>query len=226
MAGTERWDGPLVFVDVDTQRDFLEPGGTLYLSGSDRVLGNLGRLTALARERGIPVIATACAHAVDEEDPEPFPAHCLVGTRGQERVEATAWEGGDVLGPGETFVAGEDAPVPAHLTIEKRRYDVFSHPEAARLFEWYDRRLGGATFVVYGVATDYCVACAARGLLGRGHRVLVVADAVHAVDPAGESGVLTELVGAGAVLTVVEEVERRLGGPGGAVGMSAGPVGG
>ena len=28
-------DGPLVFVDIDTQRDFLDPAGALYIAGSD-----------------------------------------------------------------------------------------------------------------------------------------------------------------------------------------------
>ena len=35
-------EGPLVFVDVDTQRDFLEPTGALYVPGSTEILANLG----------------------------------------------------------------------------------------------------------------------------------------------------------------------------------------
>ena len=38
-------DGPLVFVDIDTQRDFLEPSGTLFIPGSEPILAELGRLT-------------------------------------------------------------------------------------------------------------------------------------------------------------------------------------
>jgi nicotinamidase-related amidase len=78
-----------VFVDVDTQRDFLDPDGTLFIRGAEAIRPNLARLAAFAREHRIPVIATACAHEPDEADPEPFPPHCLVGTPGADRIEET-----------------------------------------------------------------------------------------------------------------------------------------
>ncbi len=206
-------DGPLVFVDVDTQRDFLEPEGALYVPGSEAIRPNLARLTDHARRQGIPILATACAHTLDEDDPEPFPPHCLVGTHGQKRVDETAWPGGVVVGVGGRLGEGE---LPAHLTLEKARYDLFSHPEAAAIVG----RLGdvGATFVVYGVATDYCVKAAVIGLRALGHRVAVVVDAIRAVDPAAEPGVLGEFVARGVVLTSVDAVCRGgfpSGGPGG-----------
>ena len=69
-------EGPLVFVDVDTQRDFLDPDGALFIAGSGAIRPNLARLTRFARAQGIPILATACAHA--EGDPEfaVFPPHC------------------------------------------------------------------------------------------------------------------------------------------------------
>src|SRR5690606_24687307 len=51
--------GPLVFVDIDTQRDFLEPNGALAIDGAAAIVPNLARLTQFARERGILVLATA-----------------------------------------------------------------------------------------------------------------------------------------------------------------------
>ena len=54
-------DGPLVFVDIDTQRDFLEPDGALFVPGSTEIVPNLARLTRFAREHGITVLATGCA---------------------------------------------------------------------------------------------------------------------------------------------------------------------
>src|SRR5262249_23111851 len=36
---------PLVFLDIDTQRDFLEPSGALYVAGSRAILVNLEQLT-------------------------------------------------------------------------------------------------------------------------------------------------------------------------------------
>ena len=185
-------EGPLVFVDVDTQRDFLEPTGALFIPGSERILANLARLTEFARERGIPVLATACSHAPEDPEIEQFGPHCMAGTPGQSRVEATAWPGGEVIGTSGTL----SGSIPPHLTIEKREFDVFSHPEADRL----DRALHRErpTFVVYGVATDYCVAAAVLGLLDRGCKVAVVVDAVRAIDSASEAEVLTGSSGEGA----------------------------
>ena len=47
-------EGPLVFVDIDTQRDFLEESGALYVPGSRAIVPNLERLSRLAAARYAP----------------------------------------------------------------------------------------------------------------------------------------------------------------------------
>jgi nicotinamidase/pyrazinamidase len=153
-------------------------------------------LTAFARAAGIPILATACSHAVDDPELHQFPPHCMAGTPGQERVAATAWPGGEVLTP-DALHFGD---LPHHLTIEKRSFDFFSHPDADRLIGLY-RRVH-PTFVVYGVATDYCVKAAVFGLLNRGSEVAVVVDAVHAIDRRAEPDLLTQFAQRGALLTL------------------------
>jgi nicotinamidase/pyrazinamidase len=193
-------EGPLVFVDIDTQRDFLEPDGALYVPGSEATLANLARLTDFARRSGIPVLATACAHLPGDPELEEFGPHCMLGTPGQERVPATARSDSLVLTRGARHTGG----LPAHLTLHKGQLDLFSHPEADRLVALYNTN--HPTFVVYGVATDYCVRVNALGLLDRGCRVAVVVDAIRAIDPASEAEVLSELVRRGALLTLAEVV--------------------
>lgn len=206
-----RLNGPFVFVDVDTQRDFLEPGGALYIRGSEEILPNLARLTGLARDRGIPVLATACAHVEGDPEFEVFPPHCLLGTPGQERVGATAWDGSAVL-PTDGILADVVSGTPAHVTVHKAQYDVFSHPEMPRVVEHYRGRFpaGEPLFVVYGVASDYCVRCAVEGLLDHGCRVALVADAIRAVDPDAEAAVLSDLARRGALLTVTDVVAASI----------------
>jgi nicotinamidase/pyrazinamidase len=194
---------PLVFVDVDTQRDFLEPAGALFVPGSEAILANLARLTDFARRHGVPVIATADAHTeADVEEIARFGRHCMAGTPGQARLAATAWPGGAVLGPTELF--DEGVGIVPHLTLEKRDYDVFTHPHADRAVARYNR--DHPTFVVYGVATDFCVRAAVAGLLRRGCKVAVVVDAVRAIDLDHEPDVLAEFTAAGAMLTLTQVV--------------------
>jgi nicotinamidase/pyrazinamidase len=195
-------DAPLVFVDIDTQRDFLESDGALFVPGSEAIRANLGRLTSFAREHHIPVLATACAHTLDELDPEPFPPHCIVGSAGQRRVAETEWQGAVVVRPGQSFAG----PRPEHLTLEKQWYDLFRHPHADAILRLYT--IDRPTFVVYGVATDYCVKAAVHGLLERGQTVAVVVDAIRAVDASGEADILGEFVDRGASLVLTEVVCR------------------
>ena len=78
--------------------------------------------------------------------------------------------------------------LPAHLTLLKRELDVFSRPDADPLIARYDQ--DRPTFVVYGVCTDYCVRAAVEGLLRRKCQVVIVVDAVRAIDLSAESMIL------------------------------------
>jgi nicotinamidase/pyrazinamidase len=197
--------GPLLFVDIDTQRDFLEPSGALYVPGSTEIVPNLARLTEFARTHHIAILATACAHFPDDPELKQFPTHCIAGTPGQERVAATTCPDSVVL-DGEERLAGE---LPRHLTLLKRELDVFSRLDADDLVARYNR--DHPTFVVYGVATDYCVRAAVDGLLDRKIRVAIVADAVRAIDPAVEAELLSDWARRGVLLTVTDVVCRGSG---------------
>lgn len=200
-------DGPLVFVDIDTQRDFLEESGALYVPGSRWILPNLERLARFAADRGIPVVATACYHTPDDPELARFPPHCMAGTDGQRRVRETERADSVVLAAADRL----EGPLPRHLTLHKREFDVFSRPDAAGLIARYDE--GRPTFVVYGVATDYCVKAALEGLLARGCRVAVVVDAVRAIDARAEAALFDDWARRGALL-VMTEVVCSVVGPG------------
>jgi nicotinamidase/pyrazinamidase len=193
-------DGPLVFVDIDTQHDFLDPTGALYIAGSAEILPNLRRLTDFAVDRKIPILATACFHWPDDPELEIFPPHCLAHTPGQARVPATAYPSSVVLDVEERFT-GE---LPPHLTLLKREVNVFSRTDADDLVARYNRDL--PIWVVYGVATDYCVRAAVDGLMQRHCKVALVVDAIRAIDASAEAALLSGFANGGALLTLTEVV--------------------
>ena len=193
---------PLVFVDVDTQRDFLEPTGALYVAGGDEIIPKLARLSEFARRHHVPVLATACSHRLDDPELLHFPPHCMAGTPGQERIAATAEAGSVVLGVDDR-VTGE---VPRHLTVHKRETDLFSRDDAGDLIALYAKSEPRPLFVVYGVCTDICVRDVVEGLLGRECRVAIVVDAVRALDAGAEAGLLTDFARRGVLLTVTDVV--------------------
>jgi nicotinamidase/pyrazinamidase len=196
-------DGPLVFVSIDTQRDFLEPTGALYVPGSTEILANLGRLTEFARRNRVPILATTCAHLPDDPELTQFPPHCMAGTRGQEVVAETFCPD-SVIMEADARLTGE---LPLHLTLQKRDLDVFKRPDADELFTRFNENR--PTFVVYGVATDYCVRAAVEGLLRRHCRVAIVVDAVRAIDAAAEAHILTDFARRGTLLTLTDVVCRE-----------------
>jgi nicotinamidase/pyrazinamidase len=192
--------GPQVFVDIDTQRDFLEPVGALYVAGSIEIVPNLARLNEFASAQAIPVVASACAHSPGDPELERFPPHCMIGTSGQERIPAT-------LAPETLALSGtESLPerLPRHVTLLKQEIDMFSNPHADAIMRRYEALR--PIFVVYGVATDYCVGAAVSGLLDRRCKVALVVDAIRAISASAEAAILSDFAQRGVLLTMTEVV--------------------
>ncbi|MGA2412633.1 MAG: isochorismatase family cysteine hydrolase [Candidatus Binataceae bacterium] len=203
-----------LFYDVDTQCDFILPDGKLCIPGTDRIIPKLGAMTDLARSQRIRIIATADRHF--PEDPElqrnggAFPDHCMDGTDGQLKIEATA-----PLHPlyvaNRDFSEAELAAAIAHpgeLVIEKQRFDAFTgNRNTANLLG----RIVGAfdDIVIYGVYTEVCVADAVRGLRQFGKRLHVVIDATADISDEG-SGYRDRWQKEGVALTTVAEIMAQL----------------
>jgi len=197
MSGPEG----LAFVDVDTQFDFMEPKGPLYVPGAEKLRPRLAELVELARRRGITVLATADAHVPDDPEFEEFGAHCVDGSPGAERIDTTRVESAPVFTPEE---AADEAELAAGrvLVFKKRNLDPMSNPNLKRAIK--ARRLG--RFVVFGVATDYCVRIIAVELADRNHNVIVVSDAVAAISREGEREAAEEFKRRGIRTATTEEV--------------------
>ena len=167
-----------VFIDIDTQIDFIDSDGALFVPGAEELRENLRALTNYALENGVKIIASADAHPADDKEFEVFPPHCVQGMTGQKKIEETSVVNTRVIKNTPTDVPPDDLLAQAdQILLEKQAYDVFTNPNAVKLVEAAD----ADEHIVYGVATDYCVKAAALGLLAQGYRVVVVEDAIAAV---------------------------------------------
>ncbi|MGB7761380.1 MAG: isochorismatase family cysteine hydrolase [Bryobacteraceae bacterium] len=188
-----------VFFDIDTQLDFVSPAGALYAPGAERIVAAVAHLNRHAAAAGIALVSTADAHAENDAEFAQWPPHCVSGTLGQRKPQATLIDR-PVVAPnrdGLPEIAGA-----AQIVVEKQTVDVFETRTIAPLLE----RLGADRFVVYGVVTEVCVRHAVRGLLGYGKPVTIVTDAVQALRQEAGERVLEELRSAGATLATVSEV--------------------
>jgi len=197
-----------IFWEVDVQVDFMLPGGKLYVPGAEKLRPNIRKLTDAARRDEVFLVSSGDFHPRNDPEFAQFPPHCLKGEPGSNLLpEALA----------DKVVYVENLPhatIPADLfsnqqiVLEKQTFDVFQTLHADELVE----RLGNRPeFVVFGVVTEYCVACAIKGLLQRDRRVAVVQDAIETLSaPAGHQAV-SEFRSLGARITTTEDVLKQIG---------------
>jgi nicotinamidase/pyrazinamidase len=196
-----------IFWEVDVQADFMLPGGKLYVPGAEKLLPNIRKLTDAARRGEVFLVSHGCFHPANDPEFKQFPAHCLKGSAGAERLPE-ALTGNYVKienDPGLKLPA--DLSKYQQIVLEKQTLDIFETRHADSLVE----RLGNAAeFVVFGVVTEYCVSCAVRGLLKRNRRVAIVRDAIATLAPDVGNKTLAELQSLGATLTATDEILGQL----------------
>ena len=88
------------------------------------------------------------------------------------------------------------------IIIEKQSHDVFDNMNIDKVIIQLDAN----DYVVFGVATDYCVKLAVFGLRRRGYKVTLVIDAIKAATKEGEEKALKAMKDAGAVFITTEDI--------------------
>jgi nicotinamidase/pyrazinamidase len=189
----------MVFFDIDSQLDFLYPAGALYVPGAERIVPAIACLNRYAAAHGIPVVSTTDAHTEDDQEFRVWPHHCVAGTWGQRKAEATLLDR-------RVVVPNRDCPLNVEgarqIVVEKQTVDVFQARNLSRVVEL----LGGDGYVVYGVVTEICVLYAVRGLLRTGRPVRVVTDAVETLKREDSERALEECRSQGASLVHLREI--------------------
>jgi nicotinamidase/pyrazinamidase len=175
----------ILFWNVDTQVDFMNPDGKLYVPGAEKIQRNLQEITTFAQKNNIQVVNTADYHFPNSNELsdtpdfiDTFPPHCMADTEGAEYIEETKPVGmvseihwNKTISECELLYAIERR----NIIIRKDAFDVF---KGNPYTETIVKQIAPKTIFVYGVTTNVCVDRAVVGLAERGYRVIVIADSI------------------------------------------------
>lgn len=187
MATPEPRPGDALVV-VDLQRDFL-PGGPLAVPHADRVVPAINRYLDRFAGLGLPVFATRDWHPDNHcsfaSQGGPWPPHCIAGSAGAGFAEEARL-------PPATIVISKAT------SAERDAYSGFAGTD----LEIRLRTAGVRRLFVTGVATDYCVLQTVLDARARGYEVVVLTDAIAAVElrPGDGQRALDSMRAAGAML--------------------------
>lgn len=212
--------GTRIFYDVDTQNDFINSGGALYVPNAELIRPFLRILDRFAKKYNIPIIGSVDRHFGTEEykhrelelarNGGPFPDHCMDKTIGQAKVTDTRTIQQKFhphyLDERVDTELLEKTDLKNGLFFEKQDYDVFTNPAIKQFFEM----VNVTEAIVYGVATDYCVKAAVLGMQQRGIQCYVVKDAIRGVDEATTKAAIKEIKKSGAKLVTTAKVLEDL----------------
>jgi nicotinamidase/pyrazinamidase len=198
----------VVLWEVDAQADFMLPGGKLYVPGAEKLIPHMRRLVDRAIQRSVFLVSSGDAHAANDSEFQVFPPHCVQGTPGAKIVPEGLAEKYLTIPNDAAFRLPADLLNYPQVVLEKQTLDVFDNPHASTLVE----RLGiEPEYLVFGVVTEFCVRCAAKGLIARGRKVSIVRDAIESLNSEQGSRTLEELEGLGAGLITTDEALETIG---------------
>lgn len=175
----------ILFWNVDTQIDFMNPNGKLYAPGAESIQANLKQITSFASKNNIQVVNSADFHFENSKElsknPDfisTFPEHCMANTKGADYINETKPESpsSEILWNQKysdmeikTFTKSRN------IVIRKDAFDVFEgNPNTEAIVT----QINPKKVFVYGVTTNVCVDFAAIGLADRNISVYVIEDAI------------------------------------------------
>jgi nicotinamidase/pyrazinamidase len=194
------YDSRTCLLVVDVQNDFADPVGSLSVNGAMDLIPRLNMEIRRAVEAGASVVYTQDWHPPSTphfaKDGGIWPVHCVGGTWGSELHP-------DLLVDGPALRKGVDGH-DGYSGFSLR--DPISGDTHRTELEHMLRERGVERLVIGGLATDYCVRATAFDAIELGFEVVVLEDAIAAVDLESGDGdrAVDEMREAGVVLTATE----------------------
>lgn len=206
-----------IFWDIDTQFDFLNPNGKLYIPGADNIIDNISQTRRFALTNGYPLIASVDWHSLDDEEisenpdfKNTFPPHCLAAQPGSERVGYL----GDIPIDHIDIPSVDDNALRTltdkpqyHIVIRTNTVDMFQNPNTTALLDIVKPKLS----IVFGVALDVCVLHAVNGLLRWGKtEIIIIKDAVEGLQIISNEDVYKQLQNKGVRIAELCDIQKEL----------------
>lgn len=152
----------------DVQNDFL-PGGALGVAQADAILPVMNRYIELFAQRQLPIIATRDWHPPNHSsfavNGGIWPVHCVQNTQG-------AQLSAQLVLPANLIVIDKGA------LVDRPGYSGFEQPQLQQTLQ----RVQCRRLFIGGLTTDYCVLQTATAACELGYRVVLLIDAMRAVD--------------------------------------------
>ena len=163
---------------VDVQNDFLPPNGSLAVAKGDEVIQPINKAILEFQHNHLPIYATRDWHPTDHcsfKQPDKkegiWPPHCVAETLGAQFPESL------------------NLPLEAKVISKATQpnEDAYSGFQGTELGDLLKATEIKRVFVA-GLATDYCVLNTVKDALGYGFEVVLLLDAVRAVNVKPEDG--------------------------------------
>lgn len=180
-----------IFWNVDTQNDFMNPEGKLYVKGAESIKENIKMLTRFANSAGFKMINTLDMHVKGDEElsdnPDfinTFPEHCMRGSEGAYLIEENRIaDSSRMIFPVDNLhsyeITKEIVASTRNIHIHKNKFNVFEgNINTENIFNALVEMYGkGLRIVVFGVALDVCVKAVLDEFTKRSVESVLITDA-------------------------------------------------
>ena len=206
----------VIFLDIHTQSDFLNPQGKLYIPGAEKIVDTISEIRKFALQNGYSIIATMDWHALDDDEisftPDfrtTFPPHCMAHQSGSERIGYLGEIPIDYLNTKKIHPAQLKNLIDKdqfHIVIRGTSVDIFKNPNIAILLNLIEPKV----IIVFGVALDICVRYAIEGLIHRNKsNIILLVNAVRSLVK-DSSPILRQFATKGVILSKLTDFEKAL----------------
>ena len=176
-----------IFVDIDTQNDFIFKKGSLYVPDAEKLIDGIKKITDFATESGIKIFSSIDTHIENDPEFKHFPPHCVENTWGWEKIRESITKN-YILIPMEDFNL-ENPEKYNQFIFKKNKFSIFSNGNILKVLKTFDVR----KVYIYGVATEFCVKESALDFKKHGFETYVLSGLIKGVNKMDSEIAISEM---------------------------------